>query len=104
MNILVIDTSNNKKITVGLRLDSGEDIMEQEVGRDRAQAVLPMLDTLLRKHRLMLQNLAAIEVHTGPGSFTGLRVGISIANTLAYALQIPINGGEPGKPVEPTYT
>jgi tRNA threonylcarbamoyladenosine biosynthesis protein TsaB len=103
MKILLIDTSDNKLIKVGLRIGEKEDMIQQEVGRDRAQAVLPLLTTLLTKHALTPQNLTGIEVHTGPGSFTGLRVGISIANTLAYALQIPINDGKPGEPVEPTY-
>lgn len=103
-NILVIDTSDNKKIIVGLRLDDEEDIVEREVGRERAQAVLPLMDALLKKHKLRPQDLSGIAVTTGPGSFTGLRVGISIANTLAHELRIPINGGEPGESVEAVYS
>jgi tRNA threonylcarbamoyladenosine biosynthesis protein TsaB len=103
MNTLLINTSDNKRISVGLRIADDEDMIEQEVGRERAQVVLPLLDSLLTKHKLSLRNISSIEVHTGPGSFTGLRVGISIANTLAYALHIPINGGKPGEPVEATY-
>ena len=36
--------------------------------------------------------LEGIEVETGPGSFTGLRVGVSVANALGYSLGIPVNG------------
>jgi tRNA threonylcarbamoyladenosine biosynthesis protein TsaB len=103
MNILLIDTSDNKKITVGLRIESQEDIVVQEVGREKAQAVLPILDSLLKKHQLTLQDLTGLEVNVGPGSFTGLRVGIAIANTLGHSLNIPINGGKPGEPVEARY-
>ena len=99
MNILIIDTSDNKKVKVGIRINGEEDGIHQEVGREKAQAVLPLLDQLLREHQLKLREITGIEVNTGPGSFTGLRVGISIANALGYALHIPINGGKPGEPV-----
>ena len=103
MNTLIIDTSDNKRITVGLRIDGVDDVIEREVGRDRAQAVLPIFDELLRKHALTPRDLTGIEVNTGPGSFTGLRVGISIANTLGHTLNLPINDGKPGEPVEAIY-
>ena len=45
----------------------------------------------------------AIEVNAGPGSFTGLRVGASIANALSFALGIPVNGKPLGEIVEPRY-
>jgi tRNA threonylcarbamoyladenosine biosynthesis protein TsaB len=104
MNTLLIDTSDNKRIIVGLRMDGKEDLIEQELGKQRAQVVLPLIEKLLLKHQLSLKDLSGIEVHTGPGSFTGLRVGISIANTLGYTLKIPINGKKPGELVEARYT
>lgn len=45
---------------------------------------------LLDAHKKTLQDIEAIVVYEGPGSFTGLRIGISIANALAYSLQVPI--------------
>ena len=39
-----------------------------------------------------IRNISAIVVHSGPGSFTGLRIGITVANTLADSLGIPIIG------------
>jgi len=104
MNTLIIDTSDNKHITVGLRIDGKEDLIMQEVGMQKAQVVLPLIDQLLKKYKLTPQDLTGIEVNTGPGSFTGLRVGVSVANALGYALQIPINGKKPGEIVEPTYS
>ena len=104
MNILIIDTSNNKEIKVGLRVGDHEDLVVQEVGRDKAQAVLPLLDSLFTKHKLAFSDLTGIEVNQGPGSFTGLRVGIAIANTLGFFLHLPINGGKPGEVVEPIYS
>lgn len=89
--ILFIDTANNQEIAVGLKIDSKEDIKKQTIGLRKAQEVLPLVDQLLKTHALTLQDITSIEVNRGPGSFTGLRVGIAIANALAYALDIPIN-------------
>lgn len=104
MNTLFIDTSDNKEITVGLETGEKKDILRQEIGDHKAQVVLFLIDKLLKKHGLTAQDLDAVEVNTGPGSFTGLRVGISVANTLGVALQIPINGQKPGRLAEPRYT
>ncbi len=101
--VLYIDTSSNEEIAVGLIIDNKKDITKEKVGREKAQVVLPLLQKLLKKHRLNLNDLTAIEVETGPGSFTGLRVGVSIANTLGYFLHIPINGKEAKDLVEPKY-
>jgi len=68
----------------------------------KAQIILPMVEEILKKHRLVLQDLDVIEVNPGPGSFTGVRVGVSIANALSYALGIPVNGKR--TPVEPLYS
>jgi tRNA threonylcarbamoyladenosine biosynthesis protein TsaB len=46
----------------------------------------------LRKNNFEVKDIKEIEVNTGPGSFTGLRVGISVANTLGFVLKIPVNG------------
>jgi len=102
--ILLIDTSDNKHIKVGLRIDEKEDLLEQPLDHRRAQVVLPFVEQLLQKHKLTLKDLTGIEVNAGPGSFTGLRVGVTIANTLAYLLKIPVNGKEIGEMVEPSYT
>jgi tRNA threonylcarbamoyladenosine biosynthesis protein TsaB len=104
MNILLIDTSDNKKVKVGLRIGGTEDVVEQELGKQRAQVVLPLIDQLLKKHNLTPQDLTGITVTTGPGSFTGLRVGITIANTLGYTLKIPVNGKKVGEMAEAKYS
>ncbi len=103
-NILAIDTSDNKQITVSLEIDGKVHKKQQALDARRAQVVLPLIEELLRKYSLTLQDLTEITVHPGPGSFTGLRVGITIANTLAFLLKIPINGKKIGEYVEPCYT
>lgn len=54
--------------------------------------LLPVIELMLREHSLTLGDITDIEVATGPGSFTGLRVGTAIANALGYLLDIPVNG------------
>jgi len=39
-----------------------------------------------------MSDVTEIEVNLGPGSFTGLKIGVAIANTLSFALDIPVNG------------
>ena len=100
---LLIDTTNNKEMTVGFKIDGKETIEKRSLDSRKAQVVLPMLDELLQKHELRLKDLTAIEVNPGPGSFTGIRVGLSIANTLGFLLKIPVNGNNIDIPVEAKY-
>lgn len=103
MNVLIIDTSSNKEVIVGLEIDGKKYTLSRPVDR-KTQAVLPLTEKLLKKHRLELKDLTGIKVNPGPGSFTGLRVGVSVANALGYLLKIPVNGKKVGELVEPEYT
>ena len=102
--ILIIDTTNNKEMTVGLKIDGKEIIEKRPLDTRKAQVVLPMLEEMLTKHQLCLENLTEIEVNPGPGSFTGIRVGLSIANTLGFLLHIPVNGKKAGLFEEASYS
>lgn len=102
-HILFIDTSSNKKISVVLKINNTLDKIEQEITLQKAQVVLLLIDQLLKKHKLQLKDIDAIEVNTGPGSFTGLRVGIAIANALGFTLNVPVNNKPVGTFVRPTY-
>ena len=101
--ILIIDTSSNKEVKVGLEIDGKKHLLEKTIDHRKAQAVLPMIEELSKKHKLSLKDITAIKVNPGPGSFTGLRVGVSIANTLGFLLKIPVNGKKVGEMVEPKY-
>ena len=57
-----------------------------------SQALLPLIVKILKKNKLEVSNIKSIRVATGPGSFTGTRVGVAVANALGFALDIPING------------
>lgn len=97
--ILYIDTLHAKKITVALKKDGKVLIKKSEENEYGSQVLLPLIMKLLRITNLpagrqgsKLKTLQAIEVETGPGSFTGIKVGVSVANALAFSLGIPVNG------------
>lgn len=103
MKTIYLDTSSNQEITVALKINGKVYFRKEKLGKQKAQVVLPLIDQLLKKHKFLLADMASIEVHAGPGSFTGLRVGVSIANALSYALHIPVNKGRVGTFVDPRY-
>lgn len=96
---LYVDTSDNKKIIIGL----DDKRWEFETKEPKSQKLLELIDKTLKKQKKSLKDVTEIKVNLGPGSFTGLKVGISVANTLAWALKIPVNGQKIGKLVEPKY-
>lgn len=90
--ILYIDTKDQKQIKVALKKDGG---VVDALSEDRefgSQVLLPLIERILKKNNLEFKDLTDIEVETGPGSFTGLRVGVSVANALGFSLGIPVNG------------
>jgi len=102
-NILLIDTADNKKIKVGLKIDKKSFYLNSNPTALKSQVVLVLIDKLLKKHGLQIKEVTQIEVNLGPGSFTGVRVGASVANALGFSLKIPVNGKIVGDLVEPLY-
>lgn len=92
MNRLYIDTRDNKNIIV--RLEKKGQIFEEKsiANKNKAQAALPLIEKVLKQAKIKASNVNDIRVETGPGSFTGLRVGIAIANALGFGLGVRING------------
>jgi len=101
--ILKIDTTIAQEVTVELvDLKSGKKdqlIQTQKLG---SQVLLPMIVKILKKNKADFSDLTAVEVNVGPGSFTGTRVGVAVANALGFALGIPVNG-QKGNIVIPIY-
>ena len=60
--------------------------------REHSTQLMPMVETLLSRLRVDKSDLSAVFVCTGPGSYAALRVGVSTAKGLAFALDIPIVG------------
>ena len=91
--ILYIDTTNSQQTVVELRRDNRRYTFNELTGfANKSQNVLPLIEKALRSQGWALKNITAIEINPGPGSFTGIRVGVSVANALGWALGIPING------------
>ena len=60
--------------------------------RELAETIHLKIHQLLSDNHKTIEDLGGIVVYKGPGSFTGLRIGLSVANALAYGLNIPIIG------------
>lgn len=89
---LRIDTSGIREASVSLTINGR--IYEKE-SRDRAlrsQALLPLIEEVLTEANITLFDITDISIAEGPGSFTGLRVGLSVANILGSILNIQVNG------------
>ena len=90
---LAIDTSTE---TAGLALLRPDGVLQSELswraGRNHTAQLYPALDYLLRQAKTTSQGLSGLVVALGPGSFTGLRVGVAAAKGLALALQVPLVG------------
>ncbi|MFH0937205.1 MAG: tRNA (adenosine(37)-N6)-threonylcarbamoyltransferase complex dimerization subunit type 1 TsaB [Candidatus Daviesbacteria bacterium] len=101
--VLYINTKDPKVVTVSLK-KGGEVVKslseENEYG---SEVLLPLIERLLKSQKLNFEDLNGIEAEEGPGSFTGLKVGASVAQVLGYALKIPVNG-KVGKPITLRYT
>jgi tRNA threonylcarbamoyladenosine biosynthesis protein TsaB len=89
---IAIDTSTD---TAGLVVvEDGEVLAELtwRCGQSHSTQLLPNLHHLLNQARLSLESVSGIIVARGPGSYNGLRVGISTAKGLAFSLGVPIVG------------
>jgi tRNA threonylcarbamoyladenosine biosynthesis protein TsaB len=93
MNRIVIDATDNTKTLIKLEGDNVSDEII-EPAKPRSQATLLLIEKILKKNNLKPQELDEILVNTGPGSFTGTRVGVAIANALGFGLSIKVNGSK----------
>lgn len=90
MKALCIDTITS---AAGITLLSPQHSIHSPLNPQMAsEGIIPVIDQTLKKADLKPKDLQGVLVIQGPGSFTGLRVGISVANQFAHQLQIPILG------------
>lgn len=92
MKILGIDTSSSS-LSVAVMDDDllkGEFTLNHKL--THSEQMMPLLDSLLSHLELKMSDIDLIGVSVGPGSFTGIRIGVAAANAMAMALDIPVVG------------
>ena len=88
--ILFIDT-HTELITIALKTKDNLFIETKESEYSHSIYTMPMIEKLFKENNLNVKDLDEIIVVNGPGSFTGIRIGLSIAKTIAYALNLKIH-------------
>lgn len=90
MKVLAIDTSNS---TLGIALVDGNQVVGEyitNVNKNHSVRVMPAIETVLKDCQIVSKDIDKIVVAQGPGSYTGIRIGVTIAKTLAWTLHIPL--------------
>lgn len=89
MHILAIETTGPKCSVAIINKEEQVTELEHEGAFAHLQHLVPMIAELLERTQLTADDLTAIAVSQGPGSFTGIRIGVTTARALAQALNIP---------------
>ena len=89
--LLAIDTAAPR---LQLALLTGErcDVLVEDMAQGQAERIIPAIGELLARNGVVYADLRRLAVTTGPGSFTGLRIGLSAARGLGLALDIAVVG------------
>lgn len=91
--ILAIDTATSRVVVAAGSPDGSPiAVTTWEAGRTHGEQLLPAIGRLTGEANLRRSRIRAVVVGTGPGAFTGLRVGIATAKALAHELRVPIAG------------
>lgn len=101
MATLYIDSRDNKNTIVSI-INNGKKISLSS-SKTHAQTILPLIKELLNQNNLGIKDIDRIAVKPGPGSFTGIRVGVAIANALSFALLKEVNDKNIGNFQTPVY-
>ncbi|EKF36793.1 tRNA (adenosine(37)-N6)-threonylcarbamoyltransferase complex dimerization subunit type 1 TsaB [Bacillus xiamenensis] len=91
MTILAIDTSNH---TLGIALVRDDTVIGESITylkKNHSVRAMPTVEALMKECGVAPSELSKIVVAKGPGSYTGVRIGVTIAKTLAWTLSIPVS-------------
>jgi tRNA threonylcarbamoyl adenosine modification protein YeaZ len=90
MFTILLDSSNTK-LSVGIAKDNELiDFISYEAWQQQSEFMVKELDSLLVKHNILKEDISDVMVAVGPGSYTGVRIAITIAKTISVALNINI--------------
>ncbi|SET77247.1 tRNA threonylcarbamoyladenosine biosynthesis protein TsaB [Oceanobacillus limi] len=92
MYILAIDTSNQ---VLGVAIMKNDELVGEvitNVAKNHSVRLMPAIDRLMNEVNMTPDQIEKIVVAKGPGSYTGVRIGLTTAKTLAWTLNIPIVG------------
>lgn len=89
MNVLALDTST-EALSVALGVDGACRVRDEAGGARASQRLLPLCAQLLEEAGLAFSDLDLIGMGAGPGAFTGLRTAASVAQGLAFGLDLPV--------------
>mgnify|MGYP003319639356 CR=1 FL=1 len=86
---LILDSSN-KSLAVGIADDKVIDSTSYEAWQSQSEHMIPEIDALLNKHNFSRNDIGEVVVTIGPGSYTGIRISLTIAKVVCLALNIPM--------------
>lgn len=104
MITLHINTSDRFESAISLTVNSDHFEKRLKSEKPMSEKVLVLINEACREANINPQDIDEIMVSTGPGSFTGIRVGVAIANALGFCANAKINGQDFGKLAEATYS
>lgn len=90
MKILAIDTSSPICSVAILENDNLVDEINLDDGRTHSENLMPLIDSVLKRNKLDIKDIEMISCCVGPGSFTGIRIGVSTIKPMAEILNIKI--------------
>lgn len=90
MKQLYIDTSSSFLYTAILEDDRILSHIEKDLAQDLSKEALPLIVSMFEENNIEAKEISKIYVVNGPGSFTGIRIGVTIAKTYAWTRNIPI--------------
>lgn len=89
--LLAIDTAG-PRLQLALLRNAATDVLVEDMPTGQAERIFPAIGELLARNGATYADLTRIATTTGPGSFTGVRIGLSAARGLGLALKLPVIG------------
>ena len=90
MILLAVDTSAALATAALFRNGACSLELEADETKKHAETIAPLVDELLTKTGVAMEQIDCFAVDIGPGSFTGVRIGVSLVNAMAFALKKPV--------------